>query len=328
MPSASLHPVSDHCDGRLFFNPRRNVNRTLTELMRWKLGSKAARWPAIVPVVSSKPPIHTGGITATWINHSTFLLQTPLGNILTDPVYGERVGPGGLIGPRRTHAPGIAFADLPRIDLVLLSHDHYDHCDLPTLARLFKIHSPAAITPLGNGSLLRAAGWRADKITELDWWQSQVLTSELRITLTPSLHWSNRLRGPRNGRLWGGFFVEVAGTTAHFVGDTGYDKTLFMDIRARLGAPDLAMIPIGAYEPRWFMSGQHCDPKEAAQIHLDLGARLSLAMHWGTFQLTDEAREAPPKELAAALIEAGMAPDVFRALPPGESAYTTTVSAS
>jgi len=322
MDSTAPYPVSDHCDGMRFFNPRHHVTRSLRELLRWKLASRPALWPAAVPVTQTKPPAHagSGGITATWINHSTFLLQTSLGNVLTDPVYSERISPVSWAGPRRVHPPGVSFADLPRIDLVLLSHDHYDHCDLPTLARLWKTHAPSAIVPLGNGALLRPAGWSPEKITELDWWQSQSTSSGLDVTVTPSLHWSNRLRSPKNGRLWGGFFVKAGGTKAHFVGDTGYDDTLFIDIRKRLGAPDLAMVPIGAYEPRWFMAAHHCDPAEAVRIHRDLHARLSLAMHWGTFQLTDEAREAPPKELIAALADSGLAKDVFLILAPGESA--------
>ena len=194
------------------------------------------------------------------------------------------------------------------------------YCDLPTLTRLYKTHAPAAITPLGNSDLLRAAGWPAAKITELDWWQSHRTPSGLQVTITPSRHWSKRLSSPRNSRLWSGFFMETGGATAHFVGDTGYDETLFTGIRQKLGAPDLAMVPIGAYEPRWFMAAQHCDPAEAVQIHRDLGARLSLAMHWGTFQLTDEAREAPPRALTAALAAAGLSTEVFRVLAPGESA--------
>lgn len=321
MSSSAPFPVSDHCDGTRFFNPRNHVTRSLREVLRWKFSAKPARWPASVPVTPAKPAASaTDAITATWINHATFLLQTPAGNLLTDPVYGERIGPVSWAGPRRAHAPGVAFLDLPRIDLVLLSHDHYDHCDLPSLARLWKAHTPAAVVPLGNADLLLRAGWPAEKITELDWWRSHVATSGLRITATPSLHWSNRLGSPKNGRLWSGFFIEAAGATAHFVGDTGYDDNLFAGIRGRLGSPDLAMIPIGAYEPRWFMAPHHCDPAGAVQIHRDLGARLSLAMHWGTFQLTDEAREAPPRELTAALAEAGLPEDVFRALSPGESA--------
>jgi len=321
MAAPAIYPVSDHCDGVRFFNLRNHVTRSLRELLRWKLASRPARWPAAVAVTPAKPPVHAGdGISATWINHSTFLLQTPIGNVLTDPVYSERISPVSWAGPRRVHAPGVAFADLPRIDLVLLSHDHYDHCDLPTLARLWETHAPTAIVPLGNGPLLRAAGWPSAKITELDWWQSHRTPSGLRVTVTPSLHWSNRLRSPKNGRLWGGFFLEADSAKAHFVGDTGYDDTLFTDIRKRLGAPDLAMVPIGAYEPRWFMAAHHCDPTEAVRIHRDLGARLSLAMHWGTFQLTDEAREAPPNELSAALADSGLTTDVFRILAPGESA--------
>ncbi len=323
MASSAIYPVSDHCDGARFFNPRQHIDRGLRDILRWKLTSRPALWPLAVPVTPARPPLpNTGGITATWINHSTFLLQTPAGNILTDPVYSERVSPVSWAGPRRAHAPGIALADLPRIDLVLLSHDHYDHCDQITLSHIFKTHAPAAITALGNASLLQAAGCPAKKITELDWWQSHVTPSGLRVTATPARHWSNRLGSPRNLRLWSGFFLEAGGPTAHFVGDTAYDRTMFTEIRARLGAPDLAMIPIGAYEPRWFMAAQHCDPAEAVQIHRDLGSRLSLAMHWGTFQLTDEARETPPLALAAALAKAGLTADDFRALAPGESAWT------
>ncbi len=320
MAAPAIYPVSDHCDGARFFNPRPQPDLGRHAILRWKLTSRPARWPGNVPVLPAKPPAHTSGITATWINHSTFLLQTTHGNILTDPVYSARTSPVSWAGPRRAHAPGIAFADLPRIDLVLLSHDHYDHCDLPTLSRICKTHAPFAITSLGNGALLKAAGWPSGKITELDWWESRLAPSGLRATATPAIHWSNRLHSPRNGRLWGGFFVEAGGSTAQFIGDTGYDDTMFTSIRARLGAPDLAMIPIGAYEPRWFMAAHHCNPEEAVRIHHDLGARLSLAMHWGTFQLTDEAREAPPQALAAALALSNTPADTFRVLAPGESA--------
>ncbi len=320
MAAPAIYPVSDHCDGARFFNPRPPPDLGRHAVLRWKLTSRPARWPGNVPVFPVKPPAHTGGITATWINHSTFLLQTARGNILTDPVYSERTSPVSWAGPRRTHAPGIAFYDLPRIDLVLLSHDHYDHCDLPTLARIWKTHAPAAITPLGNGPLLRAAGWAPEKITELDWWESQLTPSDLRVTATPAHHWSNRLRSARNRRLWSGFFLETGEATAHFVGDTGYDPSMFVFIRTRLGAPDLAMIPIGAYEPRWFMENHHCNPEEAVRIHHDLGSRLSLAMHWGTFQLTDEAREAPPQALTAALAHSNTPTNAFRVLSPGESA--------
>jgi L-ascorbate metabolism protein UlaG (beta-lactamase superfamily) len=313
-------PVSDHCNGRTFFNPRRHLNRGLTDLLRWKLSSRPAAWPASVPVTPRRPaPLPgAGALAAHWINHATFLLQTSAGTVLTDPVFSDRVSPVGWAGPRRVHAPGIAFADLPAVDVVLLSHDHYDHCDLPALARLAATQKPLAITLLGNAPLLREAGFAPERIVELDWWGRHTTAAGLTVVATPSRHWSNRLSGPRNGRLWGGFHLAAGGRTAHFVGDTAYDDEMFRAVRTRCGAPDLAMIPIGAYEPRWFMAAQHCNPAEAVRIQRDLGAKLSLGMHWGTFQLTDEAREAPVTALAAALAAEQLPSSAFRALQPGE----------
>jgi L-ascorbate metabolism protein UlaG (beta-lactamase superfamily) len=256
-------------------------------------------------------------LVATWINHATFLLQSSAGNVLIDPTWGERASPFEWSGPRRVHAPGLPFGQLPRIDVVLLSHDHYDHCHLPTLRRLAAVHRPLVITPLGNAALVARAG--LTRCIELDWWQRREVAPDLQVTLTPARHWSNRLSGPRNGRLWGGFHLRCPGRTAYFSGDTGYDPVFFKDIGRALGPPDLAMIPIGAYEPRWFMAAQHCNPAEAVQIHRDVGARLSLGMHWGTFQLTDEPREAPLLALAAARSAAGLNESAFRTLSPGES---------
>jgi L-ascorbate metabolism protein UlaG (beta-lactamase superfamily) len=200
----------------------------------------------------------------------------------------------------------------------LLSHDHYDHCDLPTLRRLAAVHAPIAITPLGNGELLRRAGFPAGRIIELDWWQA-CTHGDLNITLTPARHWSNRLSGIRNGRLWGGFYLKSPTRRVAYTGDTGYDAGYFTAIHQRLGAPDLAMIPIGAYEPRWFMAAQHCNPAEALQIHRDLGANRSVGMHWGTFQLTDEGREDPVAELNLAVEKQPEPKDQFHVLEPGET---------
>lgn len=319
--SSTPFPISDHCNGHTFFNPKRPEVRGLTDVLRWKLSSTPVAWPASIPVASRRPPPHPGSdkLAAHWINHATFLLQTTAGTVLTDPVYSERVSPVSWAGPRRVHAPGITFDDLPRIDVVVLSHDHYDHCDLATLERLNTAHAPLAVTLLGNGPLLRAAGFSSERIVELDWWGQHTTAAGLSIQATPARHWSNRATGPRNGRLWGGFFLKAGGRTAHFVGDTGYDDEIFLNIRLRCGAPDLAMIPIGAYEPRWFMAEQHCNPEEATKIHLELGAKQSIGMHWGTFQLTDEAREAPLTALTAALTAAKLPLTSFRAIDPGES---------
>jgi len=313
-------PLSDHFNGKTFYGPR-HENRTWADVLRWRRTSKPAPWPARVDLPAQPPPPAVRGTewVATWINHATFLVQTAQGNFLTDPVYAERCGPFGALGPRRVHAPGLAFEALPRIDYVLLSHDHYDHCDLATLRRLAALHRPRAITPLANGPLLRRAGFKASEIVELDWWQSTTPAAGIEVTPTPARHWSNRLSGQRNSRLWSGFFVRQGGRAWWFAGDSGYDPELFKSIGERLGSPALAMIPIGAYEPRWFMAAQHCDPAEAVQIHRDVGAGTSLAMHWGTFQLTDEPREAPVEALAEARKAAGVSPDDFRALIPGES---------
>lgn len=315
-------PVSDHCDGRKFFNPRNHINRHWFEVLRWKLTSRAATWPEHVEVTPrTPPPAPTDGTLAvTWINHASFLLQTRHGNVLIDPVYSERASPFAWAGPKRVHAPGIPFESLPRIDVILVSHDHYDHCDLATLRRLAKRHPEARlVTPLGNGPLARTAGFLAEHITELDWWEAHEVTEGFHVRLTPSRHWSNRLRGLRNRRLWGGFFIQSNGRTAHFVGDTGYDDALFKEIRRQYGAPDLAMIPIGAYEPRWFMEPQHCNPDEAIRIHQDLGSRCSIAMHWGAFQLTDESRLEPVDALRAGLTALNLPPQVFQAIDPGHT---------
>lgn len=311
-------PRSDHFNGKSFFNPD-HVNRTWREILRWRRTRQPAPWPAQLSLTPQPPPPvpRDATVVITWIGHATFLVQTTQGNFLTDPQFSDRCGPFGLFGPRRVQPPGLTLQALPRIDYVLLSHDHYDHCDLPTLRTLARSHDPLVLTPLANAPLIRRAGLK--RIVELDWWQSHALDAATAVTLTPARHWSNRLSGRRNARLWGGFFVRQQHHAWWFAGDTAYDPTLFHAIRERLGPPEIAMIPIGAYEPRWFMAAQHCNPPEAVQIHRDVGARTSLAMHWGTWPLTDEAREEPVMALADARQAAGLPERTFRVLVPGES---------
>ncbi|HVU23991.1 MAG TPA: MBL fold metallo-hydrolase [Opitutus sp.] len=313
-------PPSGHFNGKTFFSPH-HENRTWRDVLRWRRTSRPTPWPAYVELPAQPPPPAPRGDewVVTWLEHATFLVQTARGNFLTDPNFSRRCGPFGLLGPTRAHAPVLPAAALPPIDYLLLSHDHYDHCDLATIRALRRRDRLRAITPLANAGLLRRAGVPRDRIVELDWWQTHSLGDGVEVTLTPARHWSNRLSGRRNARLWGGFFVRDRERAWWFAGDTGYDPDLFRAIRARLGPPALAMIPIGAYEPRWFMAAQHCNPAEAVQIHRDTGAVESLAMHWGTWQLTDEGRDDPPRALAAARTAAGLAPGAFRVLAQGET---------
>ncbi len=322
MAASRTFPISDHCDGRRFFNPRSHTNRSWLDVLRWKLTSRGSAWPASIEVKTHPlPPAPTDGtITATWINHSSVLLQTRHGNVLTDPVLSERVSPFSWAGPQRVHPPGVAWDDLPPIRVILLSHDHYDHCDAPTLRRFAALpEPPLVITPLGNGALLRRFGFTDDRIVELDWWEAHEIGAGFHVRATPARHWSNRLSGSRNHRLWSGFFIHAGGRTVFYTGDTAWDDHFFGDVRERCGPPDLALIPIGAYEPRWFMAEQHCNPAEAVRIHRTVGASRSIGIHWGSFQLTDEAIDAPVKALREALAEIGVPERMFRTLEPGES---------
>lgn len=313
-------PPSDHFNGKTFFNPTDVVgDRGWLDLLKWKLNSRPVPWPRRVPVAAARPPAppKAEGIAVTWVGHSTFLLQTMHGNFLTDPVFSERAGPFPGVGPLRAMAPGIAFDDLPPIQAVLLSHDHYDHCDLPTLRRLARQFSPVVVAPLGYRSLLAAAG--CNSVLERDWWQEATLPGGADVTIVPAKHWCRRRPWGMNVRLWGGFMLRAGGRQLYFAGDTGYHHALFEEIRRRCGAPDLALLPIGAYEPRWFMADAHMNPDEAVQAHGELGTRRSVGMHWGTFCLTDEGREEPVQRLAEARTRAGLRSDEFAVLEPGAS---------
>lgn len=312
-------PGSDHFNGKTFFNPGLPSERGWLDVLRWQFTSRRATWPRWVEI--APPPLpavpRDDRVAVTWVNHSTFLLQTARGNLLTDPVFSDRVSPVPWAGPRRVHAPGVAFQSLPKIAAVLLSHDHYDHCDAPSLRRLAREHQPVFIAPLGHRELL--AGFGATRIIELDWWQTHEPWSGLTVTVTPSRHWSRRSIGGTNRRLWGGFYLHAGAHRVWFLGDSGYDADLFREIGRRGGAPDLALIPIGAYAPRWFMQPAHMNPAEAIRTHQDCGARRSVAMHWGSFQLTDEGRDEPAQALEQARVAAGLAAEHFRVLAPGES---------
>jgi len=291
---------SDHFNGKTFFNPGGDPLPGFGDLLRWKLRGHPVAWPPRVPVTPQPPPPAPSGpgVAVSWVGHSTFLLQSAGLAVLTDPLFSPRASPFSWAGPRRTAPPGIPFDALPRIGAVLLSHDHYDHCDLPTLKRLAGRDQPVIVAPLGHRALLAGAGFRT--IVELDWWQQTALAGEADATLVPARHWCRRSPLGTNRRLWGGFVLTLGGRRLYFVGDSGYVPDYFPAVARRLGAPDLALIPIGAYEPRWFMAGAHMNPAEAVQVHREVGARRSLGMHWGTICLTDEGWDQPVKDLKAA----------------------------
>jgi L-ascorbate metabolism protein UlaG (beta-lactamase superfamily) len=246
------------------------------------------------------------------------LIQTAGLNILTDPVWSERASPFTFTGPKRAIDPGIAFEALPPIDVVLLSHNHYDHLDVATLSRLAAAHSPRVITPLGNDSILRAHD-PAIRVEPYDWGDRVALSPDMAVTLAPMRHWSARHMLDRNKALWAAFVIETPAGRIYHVGDSGYgDGHHFRAARERHGPFRLAILPIGAYEPRWFMSDQHMNPEESVQAFQDCGAELALGHHYGTFQLTDEAIDAPLRALEEASSKAGVAPERFRTLAPGQ----------
>jgi L-ascorbate metabolism protein UlaG (beta-lactamase superfamily) len=253
----------------------------------------------------------------TWIGHATFLVQLGGLNVLTDPHLTARASPIAFAGPQRVMPPALGFGDLPHVDAVVVSHNHYDHLDEGTVRRLAGQPggSPRFFVPLGLRAWFAARGMR--DVVELDWWEHAELGGT-RFTLTPVQHWSARTAFDRDQTLWGGWRVDHADFSWFFAGDTGYSED-FVDIHRRLGPVDLAMLPIGAYEPRWFMRAMHVNPEEAVKIHRDLRAVRSVAMHWGTFVLTDEPLDEPPRRLATALHAAGLTHEHFWLLKHGET---------
>jgi L-ascorbate metabolism protein UlaG (beta-lactamase superfamily) len=245
-------------------------------------------------------------------------VQTGGLNILIDPVWSERASPFAFAGPKRVNAPGIAFADLPPIDVVLVSHAHYDHLDLATLSRLAAHHRPRVIAPLGNDIVMRAHDENI-AAEAFDWHARVALNGGIAVTLVPLRHWSARTLFDRNRTLWAGFVIEAPAGRIYHVSDSGYgDGRRFREARERYGPFRLAILPIGAYEPRWFMHDQHMNPAESVQAFGDCGAECALAHHYGTFKLTDEGIDAPVKALTAARTAAGIGDDRFRVLMPGE----------
>jgi L-ascorbate metabolism protein UlaG (beta-lactamase superfamily) len=318
-------PISDHFDGERFFNPTAPIKeaRPLGFVRNWATG-KRARWPDHVPVHPSIPPARVDGeaMRVTWIGHSTVLVQTQGLNILTDPIWSERASPFSFIGPARVRDPGVAFDRLPKIDLVLLSHGHYDHLDPPTLERLWQRDRPLIVTPLGNDTILR---WHGIRSVARDWGGSVSIRPGIEVRVERVQHWSSRWGSDRNRALWSGFTIQLPGGNLFFAGDTGYGDGGWIREAMRHGPFRFAIIPIGAYEPPDIMQPNHVNPEEAVRVYRALHPLMGLGVHWGTFQLTFEAIDDPRGRLAELRRVGGPALDGFRTVEAGQSFMVPTL---
>jgi L-ascorbate metabolism protein UlaG (beta-lactamase superfamily) len=313
-------PTSPHFDGVHFRNSV-PADKSLLDIARFisTYPFRRETWPTEVENASFAPPPQiTEGIALTYINHSSVLLQVDGVNVLTDPIWSERASPFSFAGPKRVRAPGLALDTLPPIDVILVSHNHYDHLDIDSLRALQsrgRNGPPLILTGLGNGPLLQKHG--LDHFRLLDWWDSAEING-VTFTFTEVRHRSGRGLADQMKTLWGGFAVRSQSGQIYFAGDTGYGPH-FRQTRERCGAFDLALIPIGAYRPRDFMGPLHLDPDDAVKAHRDLASQQSVAIHHGTFQLTYEGIEEPYQRLQAGLEKAAIPASAFRVLGFGES---------
>jgi L-ascorbate metabolism protein UlaG (beta-lactamase superfamily) len=314
-------PVRENFDGRQFVNPGPPRPTSAWDFWRWQFTRKPGPWPAWVDnAASDAPPPRVEGeaLRVSYVNHATVLLQTQGLNILTDPIWSERASPVSFAGPKRVRAPGIAFDALPKIDIVLVSHNHYDHLDVKTLARLWHRDAPRIIAPLGNDAIIRAHD-RAVRVETLDWGQSLAVAPGVRVAAEPMQHWSARTRWDTNRALWGAFVVTAPGGNIYFVGDTGYGGGgFYRAAAAKYGGFRLALLPIGAYQPRWFMAYAHQTPEEAVLAQRDAQACFALATQHSTFPMADDGYDEPLRDLAAARDKLGVPKARFRALTNGE----------
>jgi L-ascorbate metabolism protein UlaG (beta-lactamase superfamily) len=316
-------PVSDHFDGERFFDPNGVPPKSLGDVLRWQFGRDRQRqaWPEWAPSPhADTPPARVAGdrVRLSFVGHASWLIQTAGLNILIDPVWSARASPFGFAGPKRVNDPGIAFDKLPPIDAALVSHGHYDHLDIATLSRLAAKFSPRTITPLGNDVTMRSTD-DAIKTESFDWHDRVELGNGIAVTLVPTRHWSARGLFDRNKALWASFVLETPAGKIYIVCDSGYGEgEHFRRVGQKHGPLRLAILPIGAYEPRWFMQDQHMNPSDAVKALADCGAEQALAHHHGTFQLTDEAIDAPVEALHATLDEANIPRERFGVLKPGQ----------
>ncbi|WP_460970311.1 MBL fold metallo-hydrolase [Spirosoma migulaei] len=304
-------PITNHFDGKKFFNPGM-PERTSGGLLKWLLHRDKGPWPEQPDAyIGAKPATRIEGdsLVLTFVNHSTFLIQTNGLNILTDPVWSKRVGPTSWLGVKRKRPPGLRFEELPPIDVVLLSHNHYDHLDLPTIEKLVKAFNPLFVTPLGVSYLPKSVNGRITR--ELDWNDTLQVNEKLRLTCTQAQHFSNRGLGDRDETLWCGYLLHTSFGTTYFCGDSGYGPH-FKRIGEQAGGPiKLALLPIGSYRPEWFMAPVHVSPAGAVQAFIDLKATQAVGIHFGTFQQGDDGLVEPADDLRKALQTKKIAEEKF-----------------
>ncbi|HET9486964.1 MAG TPA: MBL fold metallo-hydrolase [Chryseosolibacter sp.] len=312
-------PASDHFDGKKFLNPENVKAKGGLEVFKWMLSRKRGPWrPNLTENYGKHPLGHfKEGIRITFVNHSTFLIQVDGLNILTDPVWAHRVSPFKWAGPRRMKLPGIRFENLPKIHVVVLSHNHYDHLDIQTMRLVFGAHHPKVIAPLGVKAFLEQH--YISGAEETDWWEELTLHNEMKIQAVPAQHFSGRGFLDRDATLWCGYVLKTSRGNIYFAGDTGYNEVTFKEIPSRCGPIKVALLPIGAYKPGWFMSPIHVSPEESVRIHFDVGSQTSIGMHFGTFPLADDGHDDPPNDLKIAIEKHQLGEEEFILLREGES---------
>ncbi len=311
-------PVTDHFDGTRFFMPGLPpADKSLLQVLQWKMLGQRRAWPRVVAARSGIIPARSiAGLQITHIGHASYLIQVAGVNVLVDPVWADRASPLKFAGPRRHNPPAVELEALPPIHALLLTHNHYDHFDLQTIVAIWKRHQPRIVTPLGNDAILRAVD-PAMVVQAGDWWDCFAIAESIRVTIVPAYHWSSRRVGDFRMALWGGFVLETPAGVVYCAGDTAYrDGRIFKQIGKRFDRPEVAMLPIGAYDPRWFMQTQHANPEEALQIGQDCGAKQLLGVHWGTFALTDEPFDEPGRLFSDACERSGLR---GRPMLPGDS---------
>jgi len=313
---------SDHFDGKKFVNPDDYGTHHYLDVLKWWFsGNDKGAWhkmsdKSIARFPAPEPKVPGDEFRVTFVNHATFLLQIDDLNILTDPVWSDRASPYQWIGPKRMRPPGIAFEDLPPIDVVLLTHNHYDHLDIDTVHKLHEKYDPKFIVPLGVERFLQEEG--ITNTVHLDWWDDYSLGNDFSLTAVPARHFSGRGLFDRNKTLWCGYVLHTSLGSIYFAGDTAYGSFI-KKIDNKFGPMFTSFIPIGAYKPRWFMESIHVSPEEAVQVHKDVRSHKSIAMHFGTFPMADDGMYEPVETLRKELELADIQQSEFRVLKEGET---------